>query len=1373
MPIANLPETHQLPTFDEDVFISYSRSDQDFARKLQDALSAKGRDVWVDWTGIPPAGDWLETIKDGIDRAQVFVLIVSPNSLQSKVCMAEEVRHALDSHKKIIPIVIADFSESQHVPEAHAAIFAGLQKLNYIFLRPGIDNFSQGIAKVIEALDTDLRHVQQHTEFLRLARNWDDTGRPSSRLLRGKHMENAENWLTGVGDKEPPTNDLQIEFIRASRAASRKRQRQVTSFLVFTFILVTVAAALAVWQAKIAREERDQKETQLARANREAGIGWLMRSRIADEAENHLEAAFCAARSLGFVGAGVEESLLVTEGNQSPWNLWNFVGSFSSAPELDVTSFPVLLRPELHPSESTEAYRRLDLRRSRPFIWNVKVGDTADCVAWSPDGQWIATLVKKGRARQSFLQLWNASSCKLNEEVVLEQTGLWEAIAMDWDQSGRRLAIVSRSALWIWNQVTHELNRLTEREYNNFTDIKWGPPGKETLATVNTRGSVLIWDAQSGNSTPLHTAREYSGLDGDDGGMSRDLAWSGGGDLIAASELVYGEIQILQTDGASEKKTIAPNGEDKHDQWGPLPGLRSIGLELAWGPDPNQLAIDLGDGTIQIWSIDSERPVLELRSEHGLSNLVWSWDGSLLAVSEHTSNERSGDCITIFDIKNDKRFRLHGHVKPVSSLAFSPDGSLLASTSVDGHLKVWDLIQPNSIDEATDIGSRIRQTLETRMARVGEQARSQDGKWLLTKKNKNERELILWDAQPSPESVTVQRGDTLSEIALSQKTTISEILKINPTIKNQDLVQLGEEILIPSGNQPRQIAVFQTGWVGKVEFSKSAEFFANLGAGEVRVWNLETKKEVLSHKGTDFAWNPQRNILALATSEGDSIWWGVEQKIFAPKQKSLILWDAATDSIAQEISLPPDPISGLVWSSDGGRVAAYVYDRKIRIWNGKTGAEVFSLDCGSEIPSCLDFHRDNTALISGFRSGAIASWNLESGVAEKWLPAHSGGVRAVEYLKDENALVSTGSDGTVKFWDLETKRWNYFKYIEEGYCHFDTESGTIVWDTELEFPSNGLPIFRNKARNKPKKGDESGAQWTAYLWTLQAQNWNSAHLFYKDLTSDQQSVSHQVVIEAQDELANQAGAALEHGHEKLAAYCMRQAQAFSAELADESQNQFYTSLGKAIAWKEIKGKRIEVVLSNLPDENAKRLVRSVVCPALADRMRSSFRHQPISFSDQVFEALDMAESWGLSHVELFEVAPPECLANAILATTKWDRKDAAQVALSAAAALKKNHPSWQGLTRAIDLHSSFYFFAPQVYYEGLALAKNGQYAEALEKYEEAMRMAQAPDRFDEADAEGGLDVQLKVTEISKIKAAIEAARMQMGDVPVDAHKNNQ
>ena len=42
-----------------DLFISYSRKDQPFVRRLSDALVARGRETWVDWEGIAPSAKWM------------------------------------------------------------------------------------------------------------------------------------------------------------------------------------------------------------------------------------------------------------------------------------------------------------------------------------------------------------------------------------------------------------------------------------------------------------------------------------------------------------------------------------------------------------------------------------------------------------------------------------------------------------------------------------------------------------------------------------------------------------------------------------------------------------------------------------------------------------------------------------------------------------------------------------------------------------------------------------------------------------------------------------------------------------------------------------------------------------------------------------------------------------------------------------------------------------------------------------------------------------------------------------------------------------------------------------------------------------------
>jgi len=43
-----------------DVFISYSRKDKDFVRRLDESLKSRGREAWVHWEDIRPTEEWME-----------------------------------------------------------------------------------------------------------------------------------------------------------------------------------------------------------------------------------------------------------------------------------------------------------------------------------------------------------------------------------------------------------------------------------------------------------------------------------------------------------------------------------------------------------------------------------------------------------------------------------------------------------------------------------------------------------------------------------------------------------------------------------------------------------------------------------------------------------------------------------------------------------------------------------------------------------------------------------------------------------------------------------------------------------------------------------------------------------------------------------------------------------------------------------------------------------------------------------------------------------------------------------------------------------------------------------------------------------------
>ena len=86
------------------VFISYSRADEVFARRLATDLDRLGADVWIDVDDIPPGVNWSTAIQQGLDTCEALVLIVSPDALASKN-VEDEWQYVRDEGKPVIPLL--------------------------------------------------------------------------------------------------------------------------------------------------------------------------------------------------------------------------------------------------------------------------------------------------------------------------------------------------------------------------------------------------------------------------------------------------------------------------------------------------------------------------------------------------------------------------------------------------------------------------------------------------------------------------------------------------------------------------------------------------------------------------------------------------------------------------------------------------------------------------------------------------------------------------------------------------------------------------------------------------------------------------------------------------------------------------------------------------------------------------------------------------------------------------------------------------------------------------------------------------------------------------------------------------------------------
>lgn len=71
------------------IFISYSQNNIDFAGKIVRALAENDLETWIDLKSIPKGENWEQEIYNGIEEANAFLFLLSPNSVASEMCNNE------------------------------------------------------------------------------------------------------------------------------------------------------------------------------------------------------------------------------------------------------------------------------------------------------------------------------------------------------------------------------------------------------------------------------------------------------------------------------------------------------------------------------------------------------------------------------------------------------------------------------------------------------------------------------------------------------------------------------------------------------------------------------------------------------------------------------------------------------------------------------------------------------------------------------------------------------------------------------------------------------------------------------------------------------------------------------------------------------------------------------------------------------------------------------------------------------------------------------------------------------------------------------------------------------------------------------------
>jgi WD40 repeat protein len=432
------------------VFVSYSRKDIEFAGKIVQALAEKDLDTWIDWKSIPKGEYWEQEIYHGIEKADAFLFLISPDSVRSQMCN-KELAHAVENRKRVLPIVIHDADIASVVDETSQQ---EISKRNWIFCRDGQDNFITAIAETIKTIHTDYEWLKDHTRLQVQALEWERSNHEKSFLLRGKELQNAELQLATNSSKEPYPTDLQREYVFTSRQAIDRQRRTITSI---AFVGIIAFAVLAVY-------------------------GFVQAGRATNAAATaEANAKLALARQL----AAQAQSLFVAEDSNQ-----------MVAVLLAVQSMKLL--PDPH-GQAIQVLRNHFL--ARPVV-TVRHYDNVTSVAFSPDGKYVVSAGCDQRAAnelwkctEGFARVWETTTGK--EIARMMHDG--EVTSVTFSPDGKYVVSGSDDdTARVWEASTgNEIARMIVSY--GVKSVAFSPDGKYVLSGSFTyENTARVWEAMTG-----------------------------------------------------------------------------------------------------------------------------------------------------------------------------------------------------------------------------------------------------------------------------------------------------------------------------------------------------------------------------------------------------------------------------------------------------------------------------------------------------------------------------------------------------------------------------------------------------------------------------------------------------------------------------------------------------------------------------------------------------------------------------------------------------------------------------------------------------------------------------------------------------------
>lgn len=639
------------------IFLSYSRKDSTTAQKLIKAFESTDLDVWVDWEDIPPAVGWLDQILQGIEQADAFIFLVSPDSLTSEVCKVE-VAHAHKNSKRIIPILVRDVE-----PKSAEEI---IRDLNWILLRE-LDDFDKALEKIQQAINIDVDWLREHRLLQVRALDWDRKKDPSL-LLRGGDLRSAVKLISIHDASDPKPSELQKVYISFSRRAERVRTIAWVSAAVA--LLVTVLLSIVAWNQRQAAVKYAQEAIRSAEAAEKArdeadsnAIAAIAAKAKAIENEKVAKAQRSTARAQIYqsrTGGLFTSSLLAID------SMERIPSSEAEAilrKNISLLPIPVvqlgrqgsILHIEVSPdgtsfvSTSDDGTACLTRFEDGKDIYCVKSSGSVLDAAFSPDGKILVISDASGE-----VQILDAADGTLKKQldlgvsvrdVNISPDGTLLAMARD----DARITLITLSDY----EFTSEFS-----VYGNLRVTAFSPNG-EWFAAASDLGALTFWNLGTGDiiSGGAHRGEVF------------EIAFS-----PDSLRLISGSADncAVLTSPSSGKQILKVLNEDRVSN-------------VAFSPDGTWFVTASDDFRIRVWDANSGEERFRLLQESIVKEVKVSPDGKWIAS---TGSDRT---VRVWSAANGAEvyqipLKAEGKV-----LGFSPDAAYLVAGDADGNISIWDI----------------------------------------------------------------------------------------------------------------------------------------------------------------------------------------------------------------------------------------------------------------------------------------------------------------------------------------------------------------------------------------------------------------------------------------------------------------------------------------------------------------------------------------------------------------------------------------------------------------------------------------------------------------------------------------------------------